>query len=129
VENNSTGSEQIDGWKSRGILPQTFYPGSIDNLILLCSGCHSGYDAVVSDWAMLPQDLKFFIDFERADYDARVAAAGQGIRQPRALPSNVSDLSSNSILADVLLFSYGRSMTVCYTSPIYYPPIFYHQSP
>jgi hypothetical protein len=50
---------------------------------------------------MLSKDLRFSIDFERADYDARVAAAGQGIRQEKALPQ-VTFLISPLILHQLM---------------------------
>ena len=86
VEGDSADDERLGVWKGLGILPEVFYPAHIDNLILLCKNCHSGYHCDYPGWVVLPQDLDFFINFEKNDYAARIAAAKHGVQQERALP-------------------------------------------
>jgi hypothetical protein len=78
--------EQLSSWKEGGQLPDSFYPGHAENLILLCACCHTGYDNKVAAWLMLPTDLKSLIEYEENDYNERIAAASQGIQQPRKIP-------------------------------------------
>ena len=76
----------MESWKELGILPALFYPAHVDNLILLCSNCHVAYDRNYPGWILLPHNLDLFINFEKTDYAARVAAAKCGVFQGRALP-------------------------------------------
>jgi hypothetical protein len=86
VQGDNTDDEQIDEWKSMGLLPKTFSLGHQSNLITLCRNCHSQYDGPYPSWFALPEDLDFFIDFEKDDYAKRIAAAERGVKQERALP-------------------------------------------
>jgi hypothetical protein len=87
VEDSSTNDRQLYDWKESQMLPRFFYPGHASNLILLCSLCHNGYDDNYPAWTILPQNLKFFIDFEEQDYNERVAAARRGVSKERSLPN------------------------------------------
>jgi 5-methylcytosine-specific restriction endonuclease McrA len=83
---DSADDVQLEIWKRLGILPAAFYPAHVDNLILLCKNCHSGYNCDYPGWIIIPHNLDFFINFERKNYAARIAAATSGDRQWRALP-------------------------------------------
>lgn len=56
----------------------------IENLILLCPGCHGSFDERVPIWAFLPADLDTFIRREEAFHAQRLsyAAAGQPLARP-----------------------------------------------
>lgn len=56
----------------------------IENLILLCPGCHGSFDERVPIWAFLPVDLQAFITREEAFQNRRrsFAAAGHQLRRP-----------------------------------------------
>jgi hypothetical protein len=86
VSQDSADDVQLESWKRLGILSQSFYPAQVENLILLCRNCHGAYDCDYPSWVLLPHNLDFFINFERKDYAARVAAAKRGVQQGRALP-------------------------------------------
>jgi hypothetical protein len=87
VEDSSANDEQLHDWKESQMLPRLFYPGHASNLILLCSLCQSGYDNNYPAWTILPQNLKFFINFEEQDYNERVATARRGVSKERSLPN------------------------------------------
>ena len=73
-------------WKDMGVLPENFYPGCAENLMILCASCRAAYDHDFPAWLAIPQDLNYFIEFEHADYEARVEAAANGVRQRRTMP-------------------------------------------
>lgn len=56
----------------------------IDNLILLCPGCHASFDERVPIWAFLPVDLGAFITREEAFQARRRSFANEGhfLRRP-----------------------------------------------
>ncbi|KAF8453074.1 hypothetical protein BDZ91DRAFT_809119 [Kalaharituber pfeilii] len=69
--------------------PSLTHLAHANNLITLCSVCHAAYDSQLPYWCMVPTEatLERYIEHEQEDYDARVQAAEQGIRQPRSLPA------------------------------------------
>jgi hypothetical protein len=64
------------------------YPFILDMLTTLFSfvpfATMATYDSKDTGWFMLPTDLKLLIEFEREDYNDRVAASRRGISQPRS---------------------------------------------
>lgn len=59
---------------------------AIENLILLCPGCHGSFDERVPIWAFLPVDLTAFIAREEAFQARRRAFASEGHFLPRPDP-------------------------------------------
>ena len=47
----------FNDYQRLGILPKEFYPGSEENMILLCQRCHTGFDATPPTWALVPSDF------------------------------------------------------------------------
>ncbi|PGG95076.1 hypothetical protein AJ79_10280 [Helicocarpus griseus UAMH5409] len=84
--NASIENAKVEKWRSMGIVPSDFYPAHHMNLILLCLTCYAAYDSPYPMWVALPEDLGFFVEFEREDYEARIQAAANGIFQTRSLP-------------------------------------------
>lgn len=66
----------------------------IENLILLCPGCHGSFDERVPIWAFLPTDLDAFITREEA-FQARrrsFAEAGQHLPRPDPCDGTIPNL-------------------------------------
>jgi hypothetical protein len=64
------------------------HPSNPDNLITLCSNCHSEFDSSIPALIIIPTDIEFFIKWEENDYENRTAAANAGRETPqRTVPS------------------------------------------
>lgn len=80
---------QFTRYKQMGLIPAHIdnlsHP---DNLLLLCSSCHTVFDFNPPGWLMVPTapTLNRLIDHERRDYTARSAAGRRGIVQACTLP-------------------------------------------
>ncbi|KAF3915735.1 hypothetical protein AA313_de0207989 [Arthrobotrys entomopaga] len=70
----------------RGILA-FLSPDHTDNAIPLCKLCHSNFDRVHPLCILLPVDLGWFLDFERADFEIRQRLLREGNPRPRVVPT------------------------------------------
>lgn len=65
----------------------TTHDSHLSNLVLLCQNCHALFEMDSPAWVMLPADVEFFIQFEKADYEARILAGNEGITRYRTVPT------------------------------------------
>ncbi|KAK6330106.1 hypothetical protein TWF718_003534 [Orbilia javanica] len=77
---------EFESQVSRGILPLTELH-DINNAIPLCVACHDPFDAKPPGFIVLPIDLNWFLDFERADFNDRRQLLREGKSRPRIVPT------------------------------------------
>ncbi|KAK6523126.1 hypothetical protein TWF694_006021 [Orbilia ellipsospora] len=70
----------------RGILPFSKV-NDASNAIPLCKRCHAHFDKQHPLFIILPVDLEWFLDFERADFQQREECLRQGIDRRRLVPT------------------------------------------
>ena len=70
------------------VVPQS----DINNGIGLCDTCHTNFDLNPDPGLIIvPTDLEFFVEFEKANYDYRVQQARLGIASPRRKCPSAND--------------------------------------
>ncbi|KAK6529969.1 hypothetical protein TWF281_009119 [Arthrobotrys megalospora] len=77
---------EFEAQVSRGILPLSELH-DINNAIPLCVACHDPFDARPPGFIILPIDLAWFLDFERADFSDRQRLLREGKSRRRIVPT------------------------------------------
>ncbi|KAF3283377.1 hypothetical protein TWF970_001358 [Orbilia oligospora] len=77
---------EFESHVSRGILPLTELH-DINNAIPLCVACHDPFDAKPPGFIILPIDLEWFVEFERADFSDRQQLLREGKSRSRIAPT------------------------------------------
>ncbi|KAK6497318.1 hypothetical protein TWF506_004791 [Arthrobotrys conoides] len=77
---------EFESHVSRGILPLRELH-DINNAIPLCVACHDPFDAKPPGFIILPIDLEWFVEFERADFSDRRQLLREGKSRPRIVPT------------------------------------------
>ncbi|KAF3930097.1 hypothetical protein ABW19_dt0206002 [Dactylella cylindrospora] len=77
---------EFEAQVSRGILPLSELH-DINNAIPLCVTCHDPFDAKRPGFIILPIDLPWFLDFERADFNDRQRLLREGKSRRRIVPT------------------------------------------
>ncbi|KAI5307942.1 hypothetical protein KEM55_006985 [Ascosphaera atra] len=107
----------VNAWKEMGLLPADFGINSHENMVCLCSNCHTNFDSPYPYLLLLPQ-LSRFIEHERNDYEERIRKAAEGIQQPRTIPGGDHSCDVFFFRQALRIAQFAKFPKLCPASPV-----------
>lgn len=88
---------QFEAYCKQGVLAMLDPLQDVNNLMLLCRGCSTGFDQRVPIWVFLPSDLDAFITEELEFQSTRSACAQRGWQVERKSDAGTVNRPPSSI--------------------------------